>query len=143
MGSHQSVMLSVRYLLLLSAHASLPPLSSTVAEQELLRLLGTHQVEQLECSWHRPMYIVNSLARIVRSIPDGPTFTSRERLAMLALLNDFSSCVGACERIVQTPVPLSYARHTSRFLTLWLWTLPWVGATDCHRLLCSKHVDDM
>ena len=24
---------------------------------------------------------------------------------------------------MQTPVPLSYARHTSRFLTLWLWTV--------------------
>jgi predicted membrane chloride channel (bestrophin family) len=31
---------------------------------------------------------------------------------------------------VQTPVPLSYARHTSRFLTFWLWTLPFVLVND-------------
>jgi predicted membrane chloride channel (bestrophin family) len=99
-------------------------------------LLGTTQVEQLECSWNRPIFVVNSLARLVRSIPDGPTFTSRERLAMLALVNDFSGAVGASERIVQTPVPLSYARHTSRFLTLWLWSLPWVS----HLMHAQIHV---
>lgn len=29
-----------------------------------------------------------------------------------------------CETIVRTPVPWSYSRHTSRFLTLWSGTLP-------------------
>ena len=31
-------------------------------------------------------------------------------------------------RITNTPVPLSYSRHTSRFLTVWLGTLPFVLA---------------
>ena len=31
-----------------------------------------------------------------------------------------------CEKILRTPVPWTYSRHTSRFLTLWLGTLPWV-----------------
>jgi len=43
---------------------------------------------------------------------------------MLAMVNDLSACIGACERIVQTPVPEMYARHTSRFLCLWIFTLP-------------------
>ncbi|KAJ1619346.1 hypothetical protein T492DRAFT_1086197 [Pavlovales sp. CCMP2436] len=89
---------------------------------------------------------------------------------MLAMVNDLSACIGACERIVQTPVPevctrsyniqlkytcgarifirnirlreycrfyttlppsplilinyQMYARHTSRFLCLWIFTLP-------------------
>jgi ion channel-forming bestrophin family protein len=29
-----------------------------------------------------------------------------------------------CEKILRTPVPWTYSRHTSRFLTLWLGTLP-------------------
>lgn len=33
-------------------------------------------------------------------------------------------CVGASERIAGTPVPLSYSRHTSRFLSIWSLTLP-------------------
>ena len=32
--------------------------------------------------------------------------------------------MGACERILRTPIPLSYTRHTSRFLTIWLALLP-------------------
>jgi predicted membrane chloride channel (bestrophin family) len=35
-----------------------------------------------------------------------------------------SQAIGACERLVQTPVPLTYARHTSRFLSIWCLTLP-------------------
>ncbi len=49
---------------------------------------------------------------------------------LLGLVNDLSSIIGACERLVQTPVPLSYARHTSRFLTLYLWSLPMVLVAD-------------
>eukprot|EP00913_Durusdinium_trenchii_P017478 g16424.t1 len=33
-------------------------------------------------------------------------------------LEKLSATIGACERLVQTPVPLSYVRHTSRFLSL-------------------------
>ena len=32
--------------------------------------------------------------------------------------------LGACESLLTTPVPLSYSRHTSRFLTIWCATLP-------------------
>ena len=32
--------------------------------------------------------------------------------------------VGAAERLVGTPVPLSYSAHTSRFLSIWCFTLP-------------------
>jgi hypothetical protein len=31
---------------------------------------------------------------------------------------------GGCERILRTPVPLSYSRHNSRFLIIWLTLLP-------------------
>jgi ion channel-forming bestrophin family protein len=32
--------------------------------------------------------------------------------------------MSSCEKILRTPVPWTYSRHTSRFLTLWLGTLP-------------------
>mmetsp|Transcript_4252 Transcript_4252/g.12799 ORF Transcript_4252/g.12799 Transcript_4252/m.12799 type:complete len:371 (-) Transcript_4252:111-1223(-) len=34
--------------------------------------------------------------------------------------------LGACERIIKTPVPLSYSRHTSRFLSVYGFTLPFI-----------------
>ena len=45
---------------------------------------------------------------------------------MLSQVAALSDCIGACERIVQTPVPLHYARHTSRLATIFIFTLPFV-----------------
>lgn len=41
-------------------------------------------------------------------------------------VGELSNALGACERLLRTPVPLTYSRHTSRFLTLWCFTLPLV-----------------
>ena len=35
-------------------------------------------------------------------------------------------CVSTCERIYNTPIPLAYSRHTSRFLVIYVSTLPLV-----------------
>lgn len=39
-------------------------------------------------------------------------------------IDSLITCLADCGKIVETPVPLSYSRHTSRFLTLWSGTLP-------------------
>jgi len=57
-------------------------------------------------------------------VPDQTTFTSRERLTLLKHVDDLSKCIGGAERIHQTTVPLNYARHTLRALTVWLFTVP-------------------
>jgi putative membrane protein len=41
-----------------------------------------------------------------------------------------TDAVGQCERIHQTAVPLNYARHSLRSLTLWLFTLPFALVKD-------------
>jgi len=40
--------------------------------------------------------------------------------------------IGGCERIVKTTVPVSYSRHTSRFLSMWCFTLPIVLVDMLH-----------
>ncbi|CAB9528349.1 UPF0187 protein [Seminavis robusta] len=39
-------------------------------------------------------------------------------------INKLLEKMSSCEKILRTPVPWTYSRHTSRFLTLWLGTLP-------------------
>jgi hypothetical protein len=78
---------------------------------------------------NRPLGIANTLGLELRAVPDKVEgnqvlFSSRERLAMLGTLDKMVKAVGACERLVQTPVPLNYARHTSRFLSIWCLTMP-------------------
>jgi len=40
------------------------------------------------------------------------------------MVQDLLSNMSHCEKILRTPVPWTYSRHTSRFLSLWLGTLP-------------------
>jgi len=76
-------------------------------------------------SRNRPLHIIARLLKVISSIGNqGESFTNRERVWILSMVTQLSHTVGRCERLVQTPVPLSYARHTSRFVSAWTLTLP-------------------
>eukprot|EP00171_Calliarthron_tuberculosum_P016713 IDg16713t1 len=51
---------------------------------------------------------------------------SVERQMLEQMMSDLIDIQGACERIVKTPVPLSWSRHTTRLLSIWALTLPLV-----------------
>jgi predicted membrane chloride channel (bestrophin family) len=88
------------------------------------RLLPQGALEPCARSQNRPLWVCDRMAQEVRSIPDGPCFTSRERLTMIGKIEKLSNSIGSCERIHQTCVPLNYARHSLRALSIWLFTLP-------------------
>eukprot|EP01038_Epipyxis_sp_PR26KG_P007877 gene7877-10693_t len=46
------------------------------------------------------------------------------------LTHHISGAITNCERIVKQPVPLAYTRHTSRFLSLYLFSLPFALIKD-------------
>ena len=81
-------------------------------------------LRKLRSSRNRPLFLCRQLGMQMRDLPESACFTSRERQKALDIVDKLGSYVGSCERLVQTPVPLNYARHTSRFLTLWCLTLP-------------------
>jgi len=88
------------------------------------RLLPTSALLQCARAQNRPLWVCDRMAKELRTIPDGPYFTARERLSLIGHVEKLSHCIGACERIHQTAVPLNYARHSLRGLTLWLLSLP-------------------
>lgn len=73
---------------------------------------------------NRPLWVCDRLAEEFASIPYSDNYDSRERLFFFSQVDKLTHCLGACERIHQTAIPLNYARHSSRSLTLWLFTLP-------------------
>lgn len=79
---------------------------------------------------NRPLWVCDRMAALIAKIPYGPNFTSRERLVLLGMVDKLTNAVGQCERIHQTAVPLNYARHSLRSLTLWLFTLPFALVND-------------
>jgi hypothetical protein len=48
-----------------------------------------------------------------------------QRLQMQENITTFEDILGGCERLLRTPIPVSYTRHTSRFLLIWLTILPY------------------
>lgn len=88
------------------------------------RLLPPCALESCARSQNRPLWVCDRMAQEIRSIPDGPSFTSRERLTLIGKVEKLSNSIGSCERIHQTAVPLNYARHSLRALSIWLFTLP-------------------
>jgi len=74
--------------------------------------------------------VCDRMAQEIRTVPDGPTFTNRERLTIIGHIDKLSRCIGGAERIHQTVIPLNYARHTLRALTVWLFTFPFAVLKD-------------
>lgn len=51
------------------------------------------------------------------------------------LIDSLMESLSSCEKILRTPVPWTYSRHTSRFLTLWMGTLPFALVGTLNRSL--------
>jgi predicted membrane chloride channel (bestrophin family) len=81
-------------------------------------------VEKIAQVSNRPLWICDRLGQEMMGIPTTPNFAGRERLKLLSEIDKLANAVGSCERIHQTAVPLHYARHALRSLTVWLFTLP-------------------
>lgn len=93
-------------------------------------LTDDKSLKQLAKAQNRPLWVCDRIGRELMNIPYGPNFSSRERLTLLGQLEKLTNTVGQCERIHQTAVPLNYARHSLRSLTLWLFTLPFALIQD-------------
>ena len=88
------------------------------------RLLPKGAMEGCARAQNRPLWICDRMSKELATVKDGPNFTNRERLTLIGHVDKLSQCIGACERIHQTVVPLNYARHSLRTLTVWLASLP-------------------
>lgn len=93
-------------------------------------LLENNALKKCANAINRPLWSCDRIAAEVVSIPYSETFTSRERLTLIGQADKLSNAIGECERIHQTTVPLNYARHALRSLTLWLATLPFALVKD-------------
>ena len=82
----------------------------------LARLLSPAELAGLAAATHRPNYCLQVLARLVaKGCPDSSVaYRLDEDLKYL------EDTIGGFERLYRTPIPLSYTRHTSRLLLLWL-----------------------
>ena len=64
--------------------------------------------------------ILHQMAEVIAEADLDPIISNRLDVEV----RELEISVGACERILRTPIPTSYTRHTSRFLAIWTSLLP-------------------
>jgi predicted membrane chloride channel (bestrophin family) len=111
-------------------------------EKELTGKLLPAELSALLASAHRPNYCMQVMTAVIRAaqLPGGQVdhrdstanVKASAAFRMDENLTQFSDVTGGCERILRTPVPLSYSRHNSRFLIIWLTLLPFTLWDQCH-----------
>ena len=100
--------------------------SEAAQKRDVRRLRSLLLPEEADCLFsvdNQPLYVIARL-RALGQASQAAGVTEKEREVMVKSTATLSDCVSACERIFNTPIPLAYSRHTSRFLVLYVATLP-------------------
>ncbi|CAB9524959.1 UPF0187 protein [Seminavis robusta] len=69
---------------------------------------------------HRPTAALAELSSLLVQF----NFHPLHQIEMEKMITELCSSMGACERIFTSPVPTFYPRHTTRFLAVWLYLMP-------------------
>jgi putative membrane protein len=90
----------------------------------LTHLLSGQELEALKSAVHMPLFVVGKIAALIQQARishhiDGFVFAELE--SQRILLIDY---IGACERILKTPMPLVYVIKARRFILIFLLLLP-------------------
>ena len=90
----------------------------------LTGLLSEQELEELKSAVHMPSFVAGKIASLVQQARisrhiDGFIFAKLEGQRILLIDH-----IGACERILKTPMPLVYAIKSRRFILIFLLLLP-------------------
>jgi putative membrane protein len=91
---------------------------------DLTDLLSQQELEALKAAGHMPLFVATKIAALLQQARlsqhiDGFVFAELERQRILLIDH-----IGACERILKTPMPLVYAVKARRFILIFLLLLP-------------------
>jgi len=94
--------------------------SNLVIEKKLGKILSDAEKQKLLACTHKPMTLTTMLSQSIRKAG----LPVIDEMKIDADITKFSDYYGMCERIFKTPMPLSYTRLTSRFLSIWMLFMP-------------------
>ncbi|MCE2742649.1 MAG: hypothetical protein LW701_03645 [Fluviicola sp.] len=88
--------------------------------------LDLNQEEQiyLVSQKHIPLAITQMMYARLIELKNTGKITENDFLIIDRNLNNFMDCVGACERIKNTPIPFSYSLFIKKFIFIYVTTLP-------------------
>lgn len=100
-------------------HVSGPP-DEEAFQADLKAALPEKEAQAIIDAGHRPFRALFLLSRRIEALP----MSERQRIEVDKSCVIIGDVCGGAERVYGTPIPLSYTRHTSRFITSWLLLLP-------------------
>ena len=89
-------------------------------KKEMLEKLPKEQAEAVFAAAHRPNRALQDLSLAIENLP--MHFVRKDEIHRAATI--FEDNLGSSERLLTSPIPLFYSRHTARFLSVWLLLLP-------------------
>ena len=95
--------------------------------QELYEKLPTAQAKAIIDAAHRPNRALQDLSFQIENLP--MHFLRKDEIHKAVTI--FEDDLGSSERLLTSPVPLFYSRHTARFLSFWLLLLPFALYEPC------------
>lgn len=87
---------------------------------ELREKLPREQAEMIIAAAHRPNRALQDLSFAIDQLP--MHFIRKNEIN--SAVTQFEDNLGSSERLLTSPVPLVYSRHTARFITVWLFLSP-------------------
>jgi putative membrane protein len=93
-------------------------------DAELQAIMPAAKFEKLQGMNHPPLEIAFWIGDYLQQQYDRGKVNSYQLNAMNMLLNGMVDCLGGCERILKTPMPMAYAIHLKQLLLLYCLSLP-------------------
>jgi predicted membrane chloride channel (bestrophin family) len=87
---------------------------------ELYEKLPEKQARKIIEAAHRPNRALQDLSNAIEQLP--MHFARKNEIQQAVTI--FEDDLGSSERLLTSPVPLFYSRHTARFISVWLLLLP-------------------
>ncbi len=112
------------YLLVAFAVATKLHLRGEPVNGELEELMQTSKYIKLKMMNNPPLEVAFWIDDYLQKQHDRHCMNSYQLIAMRELLNQLVDNLGACERILKTPIPLAYALHLKQLLFLYCLLLP-------------------
>ncbi|TBR58639.1 hypothetical protein B4U84_22335 [Westiellopsis prolifica IICB1] len=112
------------YLLVAFAVATKLHLRGETVNEELEELMQTSKYIKLKMMNNPPLEVAFWIDDYLQKQHDRNCMNSYQLISMRELLNQLVDNLGACERILKTPIPLAYAIHLKQLLLLYCILLP-------------------
>lgn len=112
------------YLLPAFAVATKQHLRQEPLLDEMNQLVSPEQLERLKSITHPPLQVAFWIGDYLQSQYETQRVEVYQLTIMVERLNSMVDALGACERILVTPMPLAYAIHLKQLLLLYCLSLP-------------------